>query len=468
MCMVRTSTCSCRRFWLSTFIIISGLAAAIFQLPSCRSIESDTAEYDRYVDRAADIWQFQGSYLVARGDSIVVRGSRGPASVTENRLNAPATGFLIGSMTKSFTAVAVLQLAEQGLIDLDENITAYISDYPTTEENPITVHDLLCHRSGIPDVVNNREFVARLGDSLAPREIVAYFRDQPLDFRPGTRYAYSSSNYILLGLIIEATSGLPWEDYIQRYICRPAGLENTGVFYDYSVRDDFARGYIPDMTGSLMLGPTIHPSIGYAAGALASTVDDLYRFNLALSDTTLLTPYSVEQMLTPHSPTYGYGWLVDDFGGHRLAAHGGGVPGFVSIMQRWLDDSVFVVVLSNNVAVPAHAVANGLAAIALGEPYELPRKKNPIPMTTQQLREYEGDYKLGDGEYRHVRVGEGKLLARRSSGPALELLPEDTDRFYFARDHHTTLAFLRDPNGSVIGHVIGQAFDQDTAWRADD
>lgn len=434
---------------------------------SCHGTKPTPSEYERYIDSAEKVWRFQGSYLVAIGDSIVARGSRGYADIADQRANTPETKFRIGSLTKPFTAIATMQLAQQGLVDIGQDITSYIDCYHPDGRAIITVGDLLSHRSGIPDVLSNQEFASRIRDTLTPLELVSYFQGKPLLFTPGSQYAYSSSNYVLLGLIIEAVSGTTWEDYVLTHICRPAGMNNTGVYPDAPARSDFAKGYIPRPSGAMTEVPPIHPSLGYAAGALASTVDDLYRLNRALNDTTLLSRKSLKEMFTLHSPAYGYGWMVDDFGGHGLIAHGGGAPGYVSIFQRWPDDSVCVVVLSNNGGVPVHQIADGLAAIALHEPYQMPRIKQPITVSPDDLAQYAGTYRLGSGEIREVYLKTGKLYTRRGLDPARLILPEASDRFYFASDEMTTLEFLRNADGMITGQVIRQAFDSDTAWRSE-
>lgn len=451
---------------LKTAICFSILAATLI-LPSCQGSSPEANEYEHFIDQAAEVWRFQGSYLVAVGDSILARGSRGLADITGGRPNTPETKFLIGSMTKSFTAIAALQLAERGLLDLNQTIDHYISDYPSDKSRTITVHHLLCQRSGIPDMVRSREFAMRASRPISPREIVPYFSNEPLGFEPGSRYEYSSSNFVLLGLIIEAVAGMPWEEYVQSHICEPAGMANTDVYNGYIRRPDFAKGCTPDPSGKLVEAPPFYPGAGYAAGALASDVDDLYRLHVALNDTILLSQPYIDLMLTPHSSKYGYGWLVDDFGGHRLTAHSGGTPGFVSVIQRWPDDSVCVIILSNNVAIKAHAIANGLAAIALGEPYEMPVIKAPVTIPPDELAEYAGDYRLASGDTRRIQLDGGRLTAQFASGPARPVLPEGRDIFYFAHDQMTTLSFLRDSSGKIIAHVINQAFDHDTAWCAE-
>lgn len=432
---------------------------------SCDSRQTAITEFDAYVNEAEKVWQFRGSFLVAKGDSILFRGSRGYANESERSYNEPETKFLIGSVTKPFTAIAVLQLVEKGLVDVNDPVSEYITDYPEKAADKITVHHLLAHRSGIPDVINNPNFVSRVHEKMTPQEIVGFFRDYPLDFTPGEKYAYSSSNYVLLGLIIEKIIDYSWEEYVHKFICVPAGMENTGVFADYAERSDFATGYSPTPSGSLIQAAPINPTCGYAAGSLASTVDDLFKLHTALDKNTLLDRNSVAAMQKQYSPTYGYGWLVNDFGGHRLVAHGGGVPGYVSLIQRWPDDSVCVIVLSNNVVVPAHSIANALAAVAMDEPYEMPVIKKPVRLESNRLNEYEGDYKLKSGEIRKVYQTGGQLMVQRSSGFPNPVVPEAIDRFFFAHDHMTTLNFFRDSAGDITGQILQQSFDLDTAWK---
>ncbi len=457
-----------KRQRMARVIIAMIIIAASFQaVISCSREDATTATLDTYLQRAMEVWQFNGAVLVARSDRVLLREGYGYADIQNSRPNTPDTKFLIGSMTKPFTAIAILQLAEQGLLDLDTPLSAYLPHYPAAVADIVTIHHLLSHTSGIPDVINVPDFQARADKPITPMEIVAYFADLPSQFEPGARYAYSSSNYVLLGLIVEAVSGQPWADYIREHVCGPAEMGNTGVYLDYRDRPDFAIGYNPDSRGSLAEARVIHPSCGYAAGSLASTVDDLYRLDRALYDTVLLKKASIGKMLEPHSPVYGYGWLVDDVAGHRLTAHGGAVPGYVSMLHRWIDDSVCVVVLSNNVSVPVHTLATGLAAIVLNEPYEMPVTKQPDFGGIRDLEEYTGVYRIDSADFRLIaRQGE-RLTAQRLDGLPQPMLPEARDTFYFERDQMTTLTFFRDDSDRIIGHVLRQTFSVDTAMKVE-
>jgi CubicO group peptidase (beta-lactamase class C family) len=349
------------------------VALLVIVLISCCQGIGGSDPFEDYLDSVENTRGFSGSYLVARGDSVLARGGRGFASLEDGRLNRPGTRFLIGSMTKPFTAVAVLQLVEDGLVNLDDPVAKYIDTLKPEVAGRVTIHDLLSHRSGIPDVIENPEFLRRSGEPISPRKILELIVDIPLAFDPGTRFAYSSSNYILLGLIIESVGGLGWEQYIQQRIIEPASMQSTGLFNDYAVRSDFARGYAPGPSDSPVRAPSVHLSRGYAAGALASTVDDLHLFCDALNAGTLLGAKSLQAMVSPHSPDYGYGWLLGEFEGHPMVGHGGGAPGFISMLMQWPDDSVCVIVLSNMVTAPVFEIALGLAAIALDEEFEVPK-----------------------------------------------------------------------------------------------
>lgn len=469
------------RFSLRTLALVA-LGVGLWLGVGCQSDDGDLnnhhgaaraqIEYTDYMRAAVEIWSFSGAVLVARGDEILLREGYGLANRDSRTANEPGTRFLIGSTTKIFTAIAILQQVEAGEIDLHAPMTNYLPDYPAPPGSRITVHHLLSHTSGLSDVLRNPTFVQNITEPIAPEEIVALFQDEPLAFEPGAAYAYTNSNYILLALILEAVTGEAWENYIEHHICAPCGMSATRVYHDYYAEargaidsGEFAQGYIPDPTGELRAGPEVHLSRGYGAGALASTVDDLYHLDRALARHELLSEETTRSMLTSHGDAYGYGWIVDRLGDHLVTAHGGGVPGQVSIFQRWIDDSICVVVLCNQGTVPVHQVANGLAAIAMGEPCELPVHRTPILLPQEALEEYVGSYRMANGVQREITLDGGQLRARRGEGTGYLVLPEALDRFYYAHDPLTRLTFLRDADGRVKAQVVQQAFDADTAQR---
>ncbi len=458
-----------RNEYLKHCVAVAIVALALVWSAGCGETPTENAELREYMDCAVETWHFNGNVLVASGDSILLREAYGMADFEHNRPLTPDSKFLIGSATKTMTAIAVMQLIDDGKLNLDDKLLRYLPDYRSEVGEAVTVHHLLSHQSGIPDLIRHAGFRERVTGEISVDELTGFIEPQALEFEPGERYTYSSSNYVLLGKIIEVVTGGTWEEYIRTNVTEPAGMLNTGVFVDYGSRDDFAIGYSmsPAPRHDTVKAPVIHPSCGYAAGALASTVDDLHSLHRALYTESLLPSASIELMLTPQTLFYGYGWLVDDPGDHRLAAHGGGAPGFASMFQRWVDDSVCVVVLSNNALIPVHTIAQGLAAIALGEEYDLPVTKTPIGVGLEQLRQYVGTYNLDSADNRQIELQGEQLVARRMNGMPMRIHPEAADRFYFAHDHMSTLEFLRDEDGQVYAHVFRQAFARDTAWLAD-
>lgn len=463
----RTSSTSCS----SRNMILRNLAAGLLVaaitclgITSCDRTSDSATAMSEFMDRAQQVWSFSGAVLVAKGDTILLREGYGWADPESRRKNTPETKFLIGSITKPFTAIAILQLWQESKLKLSDPISAYLKDYRPDVARMVTIEHLLSHKSGIPDLVRVPGFQNRVEKPITVDELQTYFEDLPLEFEPGQRYTYSSSNYILLGLIIETVTGKSWDDYIEEYVCGPANMLNTGVYYDYGSRSDFAVGYDVTPDGDSSRARVIHPSCGYAAGALSSNVDDLHQLHRALHGSSLLYPEIVDSMLTARTPFYGYGWLVDDLAGHRLTAHGGGTPGFTSMFQRWVHDSLCVIVLSNNTLVPAHTIATGLAAIALGETYEMPGVKKAVTMTAEILPQYTGVYRIDSSDYRLVEMSANGLVARRKDNLPMAILPEKDDKFFFQEDHLSTLSFLRDDDEKINAHVFRQAFIEDTAW----
>lgn len=452
------------------------LALASLALPGCGGEDPDEgrgdalshanpqrqAELESYMQSALEVYDFSGAVLVARGDEVLLRAGYGFEDRDARELNQPETKFLIGSATKIFTALAIMQLVEAGRVGLEDNLSTYLPDYPAEVAGRVTVHHLLTHTSGIRDVLTVPAFREELAEPITPEALIELFAHEPPQFEPGTKHAYCNSNYALLARIVEVASGLSWADYLETRICEPVGMDRTGV--PDQGAPDLAKGYLPRPEGGLVEVPPFHISRGYGAGDVASTVNDLYRLDRALVRGDLVAPATLERMLTPQAENYGYGWMIETVGAHALTFHGGGVPGQIAIIQRWIGGSVFVVVLANNARIPVHTIATGLAAVVLGEDYELPRIKHPVAMPRQALEAYVGRYQLASGVIRRIELRDIGLVAIRGEGVPYRILPETRDRFYFAHDQMTTLRFLRDREGEVTAHVLHQAFEADTAY----
>lgn len=308
---------------------------------------------------------FRGTVLVARNGEILLAQGYGLADAAQGIANATETRFRLGSLTKPITAVAVLLLQEAGLLDVQAPVCTYLPDCPAAWQ-PITLHHLLSHTSGIPELTRFPDFEPTKARPSTPAETLARFAGRPLDFAPGTAWDYSNSNYIVLGNVIEAVTGQPYADVIQERIFAPLGMDDSG--YDTG-HEGLAVGYRPDGSEA----DFIHMSIPFAAGGLYSTVEDLYKLDRALAEGSLLPPHARDLMFTPVAPIpgempgmgYGYGWVIEEGPAGKVIGHNGNIEGFSTGLRRAVDEDLLVIALSNEERRNPNAALQGLADLFL-------------------------------------------------------------------------------------------------------
>lgn len=306
------------------------------------------ANLDAYFDKMGQQNLFSGAVLVARGDEVLLSEGYGLADRKQEIPNTPQTRFRIGSLTKQFTAMAILILESQGKLTVDDPICSYLADCPKAWAS-ITIHHLLTHTSGIPNFTELLDYRSLRATPSTPLQTIARFRDLRLDFPPGMYWRYSDSGYVMLGYIIEQVSGQSYADFLQTFIFTPLQLRNTG--YDHAA-SGIAVGYAEQYAS--LPAEFIDMSIPYAAGALYSTVEDLYRWEQALSTDELVPQIYLDKMFAsqvviPGSDgwAYGYGWAIGTEFGREVDMHTGGIEGFVSLIACYPVDAIVVVVLSN-------------------------------------------------------------------------------------------------------------------------
>jgi len=438
------------------WFLTGALLLFVLATPARQSTAADrAAALDTYLAATNQVRQFQGAVLVAKDGVPVLEKGYGLANVELAVPNTPQMKFLIGSVTKQFTAAAILRLQEQGKLAVDDPLTRHLPSYPRDPGDRITIHHLLSHTSGLGNYTDDAALMARRTVDLPVADLVATFQDQPLLFEPGTAWQYSNSGYVLLGLIVEAASGRTYEEFLQEQFFAPLGMSGTGYAHNDAILPLRACGYA--LAGDTLVNATrIAMTLPYAAGALYSTVGDLLLWDQALHGDRVLTADSRRQLFTPVRQDYGYGWMMLERAGHRLIFHSGGIDGFTSHLARYPDDGLTIVVLCNNQSVDASGIGFALAAIMLDQPYDLPVQKTPIPVDPATLDDYVGVYDLGGNQHRVIRRSGLALTSQRSGGPVLDLLPEAADRFFFAHDHAITVAFVRDAQGVVVAQVMHQ------------
>ena len=307
------------------------------------------------------------SIAVVQHGRLAYANAYGKASLASNTAATPAMRYGIGSISKQFTAAAVLLLAEQGKLSLDDPVSKYVPGL--TRGNEVTIRMLLSHTSGYQDFWPQDYLMFPMKENVTPRRIADRWGKQPLDFEPGARWQYSNTNYTLAGMVVEKASGMPFYSFVQTRILDPLGLTSARDF-DASPRAADATGYIRYALGPLHPAPDAGPGWMWAAGMLAMTASDLARWDSTMIRQTLLEPASYREMeqevrLTNGAGTgYGLGVDVTMSNGHFLVEHSGEVSGFTAENMIFPADSVAVVVLTNQDAAPAAgAIAQGIARV---------------------------------------------------------------------------------------------------------
>jgi hypothetical protein len=285
-------------------------------------------------------------------------------------------------------------------------------------------------------------------------QVIARFKDEPLRFAPGEKFEYSNSGYVLLAAVIEKAGGMPYGEFIRRNIFDPLGMKDSGMDSHTTVIPNRATGHYG--TGTEVIQAS-HLFIEYTsgAGALYSTVEDLYQWDRALYTEKLLPKAALERMFTPGPGRYGYGWFIRDELGHKLIEHRGGINGFVSMIQRFVDDDVTVITLFNYVSTFTREINRGLAALALGEPAKPLLIPGGVALDTEALAPAVGRYRLGENIY-GVSLEGGRLQFEGPDHPKEVLVPQSETTF-FLRKGNALLHFPRGEDGAVSRMIFQQS-----------
>mgnify|MGYP000925309823 FL=1 len=397
--------------------------------------------------------------LVARGDEVVYRGARGLASVELKVPLAPEQSFRIGSVTKQFAAAGLLKLIDSGKVGLDDPLSKYLPDYPNGAK--ITVRQLLDHTSGIKSYTGIAGIMdGPIRKDLSTAELIATFKDQPVDFAPGEQWAYNNSGYVLVGAVIEAASGKSWHAWLDEALLAPNGLTRTVYGANDALIAGMASGYTVH-DGRVAPAAFLSMTQPHAAGALVSTVDELHRWNRALHGGKLLSAKSYTAMTTPagkaKDANYGFGIAGGTLRNRPIQQHGGGIFGYASYLMYLPEAELSVVVLQNadaTVGGPTDTavLAKLVGAFALGDPYPEAR---PIEVSAETLKSAEGVYRIDEQATRVLRVVDGKLTAQRTGSERLPLVPSAPDAFHY-EGTLTWFKLERDAQGKITGMRLYQ------------
>lgn len=311
------------------------------------------------------------------------RGCFGLADVEWRQAVAPDTVFALGSVSKPLTAMTVMLLSRDGLIDIDAPVSAYLPSYPGPGRTA-SVRNLLTHTSGIPNFLTLPGFRDRAAHlDHTPGELIERFAGLPLDFAPGSRYGYSNSGYRLLDIIVETVAGRPFAEVLTERLFQPAGMTTAQLLTDRAVIPSRARGYEVSSGGGIAAARHLSMTITGGAGGLAAALDDMVAFDRTLRDQCLVGLDMEQEMLTRvqlssgRTEGYGLGWVLTSYRGAPVVSHAGGIDGYSSFYARFPSRDTSIIILTNRDGFNCYRLARKITDEIAGLPG--PAETDPIP-----------------------------------------------------------------------------------------
>lgn len=427
---------------------IASLAACLFSFAP--AMAQDPARMDRIVQTSAEAGAFSGAVLVARDGEVLLDKGYGFANREWLIPNDGDTEFRLGSITKQFTAVAIMILNERGLVDLDAPMKTWLSDAPAAWDQ-VTVRRLLAHTAGIPNFTSFDDFQSTKALPATLDSLIARFRDSPLDFQPGEGRKYSNSGYVLLTAVIEKASGKTYADFLSETLFQPLGMRDTGYDRNATILPRRASGYTPT-AGGVINAKHWDMSIPQGAGGLYSTSHDLLKWEQGLFGGRVLRPASLELLTTPVRDGYAFGVFAIEAEGNTTIAHSGGLNGFNTYMAYDPDRHTTVIVLGNlNGTAPDML---GASLMALAREDGRPGQSSASPETTA-LQGYAGIYERAPDASISISVADGTLFSQTGDQDPIELSANSGDVFVIP-DGDARITFTRDASGAIAGLILHQ------------
>lgn len=405
-----------------------------------------STKLEQYMDAQFAINDFSGTVLVSKNDSVVLKKAYGFADYEWKVKNVIDSKFSLASVSKQFTAVAILQLAENNKLSLEDPLSKYFAGF--IKGDKITLKMMLTHNSGL-----NMDFdeLYLTKTDLDKDSVYTYLAKKPLLFEPGTGTAYSNIGYYLLARVIEKVSGQSYSAYLKQNVFDKAKMYNSGVSSNDAIVDKMTQRYYFD-NDKLVKNPYINWNFNVGHDGVYSTIEDLDLWNKALFESqTILSEESKKKMFTSYNEeNFGFGVIINPFynQNHQLIAHDGGFLGAMTSFNKFTDDKILITVLSNNQS-KSYYIAYGLAGICFGKEVELPYKHIQLAIDPKIYDQYVGDY-----ENIKILKKDNKLYYTDYN---IELLPESQTKFFRSDNHNTTLEFIKNKKGKITQIEIKKA-----------
>ena len=342
----------------------------------CKSKSSTLGLLNEYIEACVKHLDFAGSVLVHKKEKIYVLEGFGKADRENNAKNKSDTIFRLASLTKQFTAMAAMMMMDEGMLSLNDKIGKFLNKVPEKWKS-ITIYNLLTHTAGLPNYTEIPEFIEAQRDPATPEEIFEGLKKFPLKFVPGKGAEYNDSGYTILGYILEIIADQLYGDLMMEHVFEPLSMNRTMYDIPALIIPNRARGYIRKEKNLILNAPYIDMSVPHAAGALCSTVEDLFLWDRALKANKLIPKKLSEIMFRPVKGVFACGWMVDEQLGLKRLQHAGGIDGFQTAIMRFPEEDACVAVLSNveSAFFSSFGIAESLSAILFHEEVEFPRAK---------------------------------------------------------------------------------------------
>jgi len=340
----------------------------------------NAAKIDKLMSQYADCCAFTGTVLVADHDKVIFKKGYGFADREWNMPNTPDVKFRLGSITKQFTSMLIMQQVAKGTIKLDGHLSDYLPYYRKDTGSKVTISQLLSHTSGIPSYTDDPKFFSDVSRNYyTVDDFVKKFCSGDLQFEPGSKFHYDNSGYFLLGAILEHVTGKSYETLLKENILAPLGMKDTGYDHYEDILPKRASGYQQELAG-VVNAPYLDMSLPYAAGSLYSTVEDLYKWDQALYTDKLVPADLKQKLFTPILENYGYGWGIrtipagEPGAGQTMISHGGGINGFNTLEERLVGDHDLILIFNNTPGANLDEMAKGIRAILYGKEPAAPKR----------------------------------------------------------------------------------------------
>jgi CubicO group peptidase (beta-lactamase class C family) len=445
---------------VSPRVVLLFLLAAVILTPPASAQTNDAARaLDEYLSARTALGRFSGAVLVAKGERVIFRRGYGYADVERRAPYTPETRHQIASVTKMFTSMAALKLRDAGKLRLEDLICKYLAGCPAAWQ-PITIQNLMRHTSGIPNYeerleLGSEKYMEFMSRPDVTDAIVEDAKKLPLDFKPGEKFHYSNTGYIVLGYVVEAAAHQAFAAVLTDTVLKPAGLTHTGVVGYGATPKNIANGYTfgdigwemtlagyPLTAGHLKAQAQIYGreltekerrSFTHASGdgCLYSTLDDLLRWSRIMDGGKFVSPAEAAEVFTPGLGGYGYGWIADTAFGRRRLRHTGALPGYTSQLIKFPEEKLTIIIFSNLDRARMGSIVRDVSAIVFGRPYDPPVRGTVMKLSAPQLDALVGDYKTTDGQVLRVRHAPDYLTAEIKGQYTAGLIPLSPTEFYF-------------------------------------